>query len=815
MPGQATIGALRVIFGANTVAFEKGTTKVDRMMKQTRRRLGKLSKKLVSVGKVMSIGLTAPLAALGATSFKTAAAFEELQSAFDVTFKGASSSMRKWAEETGDTLQRSTQEIQESAVAFASLFNKAFDPEQANEMTKTFSILTQDLASFRDLSNSVAQQKLFSGLTGEAEPLKAVGVFLNEAALKTKLLELGLKKVNGAYTDQQKIVGRAALIQEQLAEANGDVIRTSDSATNQIKAAKAAFNELQVVIGNQLIPIITPLVKKLGEVIQKFTNLSPKMQKIIGVSALILAAVGPIVTVFGTLIGVLAPLTAGIIAVTGATTALGAAMAIATAPIGILVAALVAGTIVYKKWGGAANLAKAAHEELYGLIADNQALLDQEKATTVDMAKARLQEAKSTREQIKAELDLARAKLLAQKTDLSASVSDNRGVYMGQQSVGLQLSKIEATNRAIKDGTDALAMNQAAQASLEDQIKSLANVVATVIVPANKKHIETEKEKAKRIKDAKKAMAEGRAEAKRMAEAHTSIVADTKAEIAATTELTAALSQSQREYDITAATIKILADGYLGTAEQARELAVRLVEVNAAMQNVETQAEAAKAHKLVVAELKKEIEDNSTLAAAMRISQHEYMVVVEMLRLVENGYMGTSEEARKLAEESVKSSKEVSDAADKMGGSFEDAFGGAMSAFDRLVNGLKSGNLISVIEGIFGVLKQIADLTGGFKIGGIEFGGARAKGGPVAGGKSYLVGERGPEIFSPTASGRIIPNHKMNSGGSIAQIVPSPYFDVVVDGRVVRGSALVASGITSQAFRDAGQNQAMKARNAL
>ena len=37
------------------------------------------------------------------------------------------------------------------------------------------------------------------------------------------------------------------------------------------------------------------------------------------------------------------------------------------------------------------------------------------------------------------------------------------------------------------------------------------------------------------------------------------------------------------------------------------------------------------------------------------------------------------------------------------------------------------------------------------------FGGARADGGPVSGGRSYLVGERGPEVFTPTTSGDISP----------------------------------------------------------
>jgi len=47
--------------------------------------------------------------------------------------------------------------------------------------------------------------------------------------------------------------------------------------------------------------------------------------------------------------------------------------------------------------------------------------------------------------------------------------------------------------------------------------------------------------------------------------------------------------------------------------------------------------------------------------------------------------------------------------------------------------------------------------------------GFRAKGGPVKGGGSYIVGERGPEMFSPGVSGTITPNHAL--GGSTTVIV--------------------------------------------
>jgi hypothetical protein len=42
----------------------------------------------------------------------------------------------------------------------------------------------------------------------------------------------------------------------------------------------------------------------------------------------------------------------------------------------------------------------------------------------------------------------------------------------------------------------------------------------------------------------------------------------------------------------------------------------------------------------------------------------------------------------------------------------------------------------------------------------------RALGGPVMGGTSYLVGEQGPELFTPSTSGNITPNHAMSGGGN-------------------------------------------------
>jgi len=54
---------------------------------------------------------------------------------------------------------------------------------------------------------------------------------------------------------------------------------------------------------------------------------------------------------------------------------------------------------------------------------------------------------------------------------------------------------------------------------------------------------------------------------------------------------------------------------------------------------------------------------------------------------------------------------------------------------------------------------------GGGSLGGGMLDGERAAGGPVTGGKTYLVGEEGPELFTPNRSGAITPNDKINGGG--------------------------------------------------
>lgn len=92
-----------------------------------------------------------------------------------------------------------------------------------------------------------------------------------------------------------------------------------------------------------------------------------------------------------------------------------------------------------------------------------------------------------------------------------------------------------------------------------------------------------------------------------------------------------------------------------------------------------------------------------------------------------------------------------------LGGVLKIAIKGIGDALALVVNTV--GALIDGFTTLISLGSSIGNFIGG------AFGGGKASGGSVAGGTTYLVGERGPELFTPSAAGYIVPNNRMASGG--------------------------------------------------
>jgi hypothetical protein len=109
-----------------------------------------------------------------------------------------------------------------------------------------------------------------------------------------------------------------------------------------------------------------------------------------------------------------------------------------------------------------------------------------------------------------------------------------------------------------------------------------------------------------------------------------------------------------------------------------------------------------------------------------------------------------------------------------------------MASITRLSGAIRSGDFLGILEAVIGTGLQL----GSAGVFGKGFA-ARVNAVPgYANGTNFhrgglaMVGERGPELVSMPRGSRVTPNHAM--GGMEVRVVPSPYFDVVVDGRAAR-----------------------------
>lgn len=133
----------------------------------------------------------------------------------------------------------------EAAAGFAALLDSSeFSQEESAKWSKTLTALSADLASFSNLSVDEAIVALRAGLSGESEPLRRFGVFLNEAKIKAKALEMGLYDGTGAITQNAKAQATLAIVMERTSNAQGDFARTSGDYANQSRIFAARLKQV-------------------------------------------------------------------------------------------------------------------------------------------------------------------------------------------------------------------------------------------------------------------------------------------------------------------------------------------------------------------------------------------------------------------------------------------------------------------------------------------------------------------------------------------------------------------------------------------
>ena len=116
--------------------------------------------------------------------------------------------------------------------------------------------------------------------------------------------------------------------------------------------------------------------------------------------------------------------------------------------------------------------------------------------------------------------------------------------------------------------------------------------------------------------------------------------------------------------------------------------------------------------------------------------------------------------------------------------------GGLVDAIEGAINGTKT--LGDVARSVFGAIqRQLINFAATSFLKAIPgIGGFFANGGVTKPNKSYIVGERGPELFTPGVTGRVTPNHEMMGGGSTSVVVNVDASGSNVEGDEGEGRAL-------------------------
>lgn len=306
------------------------------------------------IGKKATVGLTLPLVGAGLAAVDMASDLNESSSKVDVVFGDMSASIKEWSETSATSFGQSQKQALDAVGTYGNLFRSMdIGADTSAKMSVSLVELAGDLASFNNLDPTDVLNKLQSGVTGQTEPLKALGVNINAAAVEAKAMALGLAKEGEELTAAAKAQASYALIMEQTKLAQGDFSRTSDGLANSTRIAKAELSDITAELGAELLPIAVEAARGIGDLLHWFRGLSPEVKQTIVVVAGVVATIGPLLSIVGTAITVVSGLGSAFAAVSAALPAIGAAIAFLGGPITLIVAAVAGLALAWANdWGG-------------------------------------------------------------------------------------------------------------------------------------------------------------------------------------------------------------------------------------------------------------------------------------------------------------------------------------------------------------------------------------------------------------------------------------------------------------------------------
>lgn len=328
-------------------AFQKEIDKIGNAnLKALSEQLKGIGDKMTSIGNTMTTKVTAPIVAGYTLASKYASDYEENLNKIDVAFGANSQTVKDWANTASAEFGLSKVQATDAASAFGALGKGiGLSEAEAADMSTTLAGLSADLGSYFNVGVDESAKALEGIFTGESEALKKFGVVMTDTNLQKFAEDQGL--VWKEMDQTQKTMLRYQYVLAKTKDAQGDFSRTSDGTANSIKVFQATVQDLGTSIGTVLLPVITPVIQKITEWVNKFNELPAGAQQVITVVGLIVAAVGPLLVILGTLVSSIGALIGAAPLIIGAM----GTFITTVAPVIAIIGALIAiGVLLYRNW---------------------------------------------------------------------------------------------------------------------------------------------------------------------------------------------------------------------------------------------------------------------------------------------------------------------------------------------------------------------------------------------------------------------------------------------------------------------------------
>ena len=201
--------------------------------------------------------VTKQIIEFGKAAIGVASDLNEVQNVVDTTFgTDGAIKINEWARNAAESFGESELQAKQFTSTLGAMF-KSMGVGQADmeEMSMSLAGLAGDMASFYNLDPTEAFEKLRSGISGETEPLKQLGINMSVANLEAFALSEGITTAYNSMTQAEQATLRYQYIMSATADAQGDFANTSDSLANQQRILQLEIQTLAAEIGQDLMPI--------------------------------------------------------------------------------------------------------------------------------------------------------------------------------------------------------------------------------------------------------------------------------------------------------------------------------------------------------------------------------------------------------------------------------------------------------------------------------------------------------------------------------------------------------------------------------